>query len=158
MAEIYNHYVVNTVVTFEVEAISIASMIERISETSPSFPWLAAEYEGALVGYAAASPWKSRCAYRYAVESTIYMRRDCVGKGWGTLLYRRLIEEVRRLGFHSMLGGIALPNPPSQRLHEKLAFKKIAHFAQVGRKFERWIDVGYWQLLLSPTSLGARQG
>jgi phosphinothricin acetyltransferase len=57
-----------------------------------------------------------------------------------------------------MLGGIALPNPPSQRFHEKLAFKKIAHFAQVGRKFERWIDVGYWQLLLSPTSLGARRG
>jgi phosphinothricin acetyltransferase len=148
IAEIYNHYVANTVVTFDVEPVSVLSMTERISETIPSFPWFVLELEGVLVGYAGAGPWKSRCAYQYAVESTIYLRVDCAGKGLGTPLYHRLIEEVRRLGFHSMIGGVALPNPPSQRLHEKLGFKKIAQFEQVGWKFERWIDVGYWQLLL----------
>jgi L-amino acid N-acyltransferase YncA len=148
IAGIYNHYVVQTTVTFEAEPVSAARMKERIEETIPSFPWLGLELEGELAGYAGASAWKSRCAYRYAVESTIYLRNDFTGKGWGTSLYRRLIDEVRRLGFHSMIGGVALPNSASERLHEKLGFKKIAHFEQVGWKFERWIDVAYWQLLL----------
>ena len=66
----------------------------------------------------------------------------------GTKLYRQLIEETRTFGLHSMIAGIALPNAASQRLHEKLGFKKVAHFQEVGWKLERWIDVGYWQLLL----------
>ena len=148
IAEIYNHYVTQTAVTFETEPVSEVAMRLRIEETIPSLPWLVAVSNEALIGYALASPWKSRCAYRYSVESTIYLRPGSVGQGWGTLLYRRLIEEVSQLGFHSMIGGIALPNPNSARLHEKLGFKKIAHFQEVGWKFDRWIDVGYWQLLL----------
>lgn len=148
IAEIYNHYVTKTAVTFEAEPVSSAGMLGRIEETFSSLPWLVFEFEGALIGYAFASPWKSRCAYRYSVESTIYLRPESTGQGCGTPLYRQLIKEVGQLGFHSMIGGIALPNPSSERLHEKLGFKKIAHFKEVGWKFERWIDVGYWQLLL----------
>jgi len=148
IAEIYNHYVTQTAVTFEVELTSSAEMLVRIEETTSSLPWLVFELEGSLIGYAFASPWKSRCAYRYSVESTIYFRPEATGQGCGTPLYRQLIKEVEQLGFHSMIGGIALPNPSSERLHEKLGFQKIAHFKEVGWKFERWIDVGYWQLLL----------
>lgn len=146
IAEIYNHYVINTAVTFELEPVSIISVKEAIA--SAQFPWLGLEWIGGFAGYACANPWKSRCAYRYSVESTIYLHPDSLGKGLGTKLYRQLIEETRTFGLHSMIAGIALPNAASQRLHEKLGFKKVAHFQEVGWKFERWIDVGYWQLLL----------
>ena len=125
IAEIYNHYVTQTAVTFEVEPISSAEMLVRIEETISSLPWLVFELEGALIGYAFASPRKSRCAYRYSVESTIYLRPESTGQGCGTPLYRQLIKEVGQLGFHSIIGGIALPNPSSERLHEKLGFKRL---------------------------------
>ena len=149
VCSIYNHYVMNTCVTFEEVPVLEAEMNARIRDATASLPWLVLEDCDKVVGYAYASRWKSRCAYRYAVESTVYLRHDTIGRGFGRRLYEHLIAELRTAGMHSVIGGIALPNLASQRLHEKLGFKKVAHFEQVGWKFNRWIDVGYWELMLS---------
>jgi L-amino acid N-acyltransferase YncA len=148
IAAIYNHYVVNTFVTFEEEAVSAMEMQRRFTEVAEArLPWLVWEEAGLILGFAYAGKWKSRCAYRYSVESTIYLEKDAVGHHRGTRLYLALIETLRPRGIHSILGGVALPNTASVALHEKLGFQKIAHFKEVGWKFERWIDVGYWELI-----------
>jgi phosphinothricin acetyltransferase len=148
IAKIYDYYVRETVVTFEETAVSVDEMARRIDDIGARFPWLVWEHGGAVVGYAYASSWKSRSAYRFSVESTIYLAASHHGGGIGTKLYGALIAELKTRGFHTAVGGIALPNAASVALHEKLGFTKIAQFAEVGRKFDRWVDVGYWQLLL----------
>ncbi|MEJ1971518.1 MAG: arsinothricin resistance N-acetyltransferase ArsN1 family B [Lacunisphaera sp.] len=149
IAAIYNHYVVNTIITFEEEAVPDAEMAQRIAGVlGAGLPWLAWEEDGRVLGYAYASKWKSRCAYRYAVESSIYLDQAATRRGLGTKLYIALIAALRERGIHGIIGGIALPNDASVALSEKLGFQKIGHFKEVGWKFERWIDVGYWELIL----------
>jgi phosphinothricin acetyltransferase len=113
---------------------------------SLGYPWLVAEVDGSLAGYAYASRWRERPAYRYTAESTIYLSQESGGHGYGSKLYNALLDELRAGGFHAVIGVITLPNPASIALHEKLGFSKVAHFSQVGYKFEHWLDVGYWQL------------
>jgi L-amino acid N-acyltransferase YncA len=103
---------------------------------------------GKVVGYAYASKWKSRSAYRYAVESTVYLDPRFTGQGIGRHLYGSLIAELRQRSLHAVIGGIALPNPASIALHERMGFVKVAHFKEIGWKFNQWIDVGYWELIL----------
>lgn len=147
LARIYNHYITRTCVTFETEEISAGDMASRIGEAAAqSLPYLVAELDSELVGFAYASRWKGRCAYRYSVESTIYLDPTRTGNGTGTALYAALLDEIREIGMHAVIGGISLPNPASVRLHEKLGFRKAGHFDQVGFKFDQWVDVGYWQL------------
>jgi phosphinothricin acetyltransferase len=149
IAAIYNHYVATTCITFETESVSNEKMGARIDEThSSNLPWLIAEEDGAVVGYAYASKWKGRCAYRYSVESTVYLDPASKGKGLGRALYVALIEALRTRSMQTVIGGIALPNDASIALHERMGFEKVAHFKRVGFKQDRWIDVGYWQLLL----------
>ena len=149
IAEIYNHYVVNTIITFEEEAVPATEMAARISEVlGLNLPWFVWEENGRVLGYAYAGKWKSRCAYRYSVESSIYLAKDATGRGLGTKLYVALIDALRTKGIHSIIGGIALPNPASIGISEKLGFQKIGQFKEVGWKFEQWIDVGYWELIL----------
>jgi phosphinothricin acetyltransferase len=149
IARIYNHYILNTIVTFEEQAVSAEEMAGRIAEVrSASLPWLVAEQDGQIVGYAYASKWKGRCAYRFSVESTVYLDPNAVRKGHGSKLYEHLFASLRECGMHVVIGGIALPNPASVALHERFGLKKVAHFSEVGFKFEKWIDVGYWQVRL----------
>ena len=149
IARIYNHYVASTIVTFEEQAVSIEEMAGRILEIgSAALPWLVAEQDGRIVGYAYASKWKGRCAYRFSAECTVYLDPDCVGMGYGTKLYERLFAALRERGMHAVIGGVALPNPASVALHEKLGMTKVAHFREVGFKFDKWIDVGYWEVTL----------
>jgi phosphinothricin acetyltransferase len=146
IATIYNHYVAHTIVTFEDETVSAGQMAGRIADANAqALPWLMLEEAGSIVGYAYASQWKPRSAYRYAVEVTVYLAPDAAGRGFGTQLYAALFAQLRSRGIHTAIGGIALPNPGSIALHEKFGMTKIAHFAEVGCKFGRWIDVGYWQ-------------
>ncbi|HVU17388.1 MAG TPA: arsinothricin resistance N-acetyltransferase ArsN1 family B [Candidatus Didemnitutus sp.] len=145
---IYNHYVLHTWVTFEEVPVTEAEMAGRIRDTLIALPWLVLEEQGDVLGYAYANKWKVRAAYRHSVEITVYLRHDAIGRGRGRVLYEELIAKLRGTGIHAVIGGIALPNEASQRLHEKLGFKKVAQFEQVGRKFDRWIDVGYWELIL----------
>lgn len=147
LAAIYNPYIEKTVITFEEQPITPAEVAQRVEEVrAASLPWLVVEADGQLAGYAYASKWKGRCAYRYSVESTVYLDAQQTGKGLGTQLYRALLDELLRQKIHAVIGGIALPNETSVKLHERLGFKKVAHFPEVGFKFGRWVDVGYWQL------------
>ncbi len=148
IAGIYNYYVEQTIISFEETPVTAQEMGGRIEKITSAFPWLVCEEKGLVVGYAYASPWKTRHAYQFSVESTVYLDRDCMRRGMGAQLYRRLLEELRAKSIHVVIAGIALPNEGSVALHEKLGFKKIAHFDEVGRKFDRWIDVGYWELVL----------
>jgi L-amino acid N-acyltransferase YncA len=149
LAAIYNHYVANTVVTFEEAPVSAADMSARVSEiTDAGLPWLVAQGSAGVCGFAYASRWKGRCAYRYSAETTVYLEPSAVGRGTGTALYAALIARLTELGCHAMIGGIALPNAASVALHEKFGMRQVAHFPQVGFKFGRWVDVGYWQRLL----------
>jgi len=146
LARIYNHYIATTVVTFEESAVSAADMSARVAEIGAAkLPWLVAQSRDGVNGFAYASGWKGRCAYRYSVESTVYLEPAAVGRGLGMALYSTLLARLQELGCHAVIGGIALPNPASVALHEKLWMRKVAHFAEVGFKFGRWVDVGYWQ-------------
>ena len=149
IARIYNHYIAASCITFETEPVPAEVMAERIADTArAALPWLVAETPNGISGYAHASRWHGRCAYRFSVESTVYLDPGCTGRGVGKRLYAALIDAIRDLSMRAVIGGIALPNEPSIRLHEGLGFRKVAHFEQVGFKHNRWIDVGYWQLLL----------
>ncbi len=149
IAAIYNPYVADTCITFETEPVQAAGMAARITEVlDAGLPWLLAADAAGAAGFAYASKWKGRCAYRFSVESTVYLHRDHTGRGIGRALYGRLLEEIRARRMHAVIGGIALPNAASIALHERLGFRKVAHFEQVGYKQDRWVDVGYWQLLI----------
>jgi L-amino acid N-acyltransferase YncA len=148
VCDIYNYYVRETVITFEESPVLEAEMAQRISSITAHLPWLVWETDQEIVGYAYASPWKVRAAYRYSVESSIYLAPQATGRGLGSQLYTALIADLRQRGLHCVIGGAALPNPASVSLHEKLGFDKVAEFKQVGFKLGRWIDVAYWELVL----------
>ena len=149
IARIYNHYVSTSFITFETVAVSSSEVAQRIAEIlAAPMPWLVAEENGDVIGYAYATKWKGRCAYRHSVESTAYVDHEFLGKRVGLALYTSLLTTLRSLSMHTAIGGIALPNERSVALHERLGFRKVAHFEQVGFKFDKWIDVGYWQVLL----------
>lgn len=148
ICSIYNPYVTGTTVTFEEEAVTVDAMRARIAEVNAIFLWLVFEEHGEIGGYAYATRWRARAAYRYSAEITVYLAPRFQGRGIGTQLYAELIARLEAQGVHQVIGGVALPNPASVALHERLGFRKVAHFAEVGRKFDRWIDVGYWQLAL----------
>jgi L-amino acid N-acyltransferase YncA len=147
---IYNHYIATTTISFEEQPVTAADMAQRIADVGAAkLPWLVMLDGDTLIGYAYATKWRVRAAYRFAVESTIYLDPQYAGKGAGSMLYEALLAELRQRELHLAIGGIAQPNEASVRLHERLGFKKVAHFSEVGLKFGRWIDVGYWQLKLS---------
>ena len=147
---IYNHYIATTTISFEEEPVPAADMSQRIADVAAArLPWLVMFEENKLIGYAYATKWRVRAAYRFAVESSVYFDPDYTGKGAGTTLYEALLDELRQRELHLAIGGIAQPNEASVRLHERLGFIKVAHFSEVGLKFGRWVDVGYWQLKLN---------
>jgi phosphinothricin acetyltransferase len=149
IVSIYNHYVLNTVISMEYETVTPADMAQRIGDVqSAGLPWLVLLDGERIVGYAYASKWRARFGYRHSVESSVYLAPEQQRRGLGGMLYRRLLERLREQGCHAVMGGIALPNPGSVALHEKLGFDQVAHFREVGRKFGGWVDVGYWQLTL----------
>lgn len=149
IARIYNHYIRESVITFEENDVSPEEMAGRVQETiAAMLPWLVAEDQGVVVGYAYASKWRARSAYRFAVESTVYLDQYYTGRGVGTKLYQELLGILRTKSLHVVIGGIAQPNPASVALHERLGFEKVAHFREVGFKLGRRVDVGYWQLAL----------
>jgi len=149
IARIYNHYVTDTIVTFEEDPVSADEIAARIRAVqTASLPWVVADQGGEIVGYAYAGIWKPRRGYRIAVETTVYLDAGSGGRGIGSALYATLIADLTSIGIHTAMGGIALPNDASIKLHEKFGFKKVAHFKENGIKFGKLIDVAYWQLML----------
>ena len=148
ICEIYNYYIKTSIATFEVEPIDSNTMLARIKKVINEYPWLVACEGEKIIGYAYASRWKERRAYNRSVESTVYIREGQNGKGVGSLLYKVLLEELSKLKLHCVVAGISLPNQGSIALHEKMGFKKAGQFSQIGRKFNNWVDVGYWEYLI----------
>jgi phosphinothricin acetyltransferase len=146
---IYNEYI-DTVITFEEAPVSREAMEERIREFTARYPWFVWEAQGSPRGYAYLHQWRERSAYRYSVEDSIYLQRGWVGRGIGERLLRRLLEELRGSEIHAVIAGITIPNAGSIGLHEKLGFRKVALFPEVGYKQGRWLDVGYWQFIRHP--------
>jgi L-amino acid N-acyltransferase YncA len=149
LSRIYNHYVSHTHVTFEEDPVTPGEMARRIEGVADAgFPWVVAECIEKVVGYAYACPWRPRKAYRFSAETTVYIDPAFTGRGTGSQLYSALLPALRTHSLHAVVGVIALPNDASIRLHERFGFKKVAHLEEIGFKFGRWIDVGYWELKL----------
>lgn len=148
---IYAPYVEGSIVSFETDAPDAAAMRNRIEAGGDLYPWLAAVDEaGALAGYAYASAFRPRPAYRYTVETTIYVRQGLHGRGIGSLLYAPLLAILEAQGFTQAFGAITLPNPASIALHERHGFVRAGTYEQVGWKQGGWWDVGLWQRHLAP--------
>jgi len=160
LCDIYNYYVENTHNTFEEELVSEVEMQARIASANKNMPWLVVEepaekivispnrQESKILGYAYVGPWKARAAYKHSVEISIYLDHTAEGRGLGTYLYQKLIDEINRTPIHCLMAVIALPNSSSVAIHEKFGFEKVAHLTEVGRKFNQWVDVGYWQRII----------
>ncbi len=149
IAALYNHYVLHTTVTFEETPVAAEEIAQRMAAVEAAgLPWLVREGDGVLLGYAYATPWRPRSAYRFSVEATVYVAPDVQRQGHGRALYAALFDALRARGRHAVLGGITLPNDASIALHEAMGMTKVAHLPEVGFKFGRWLDVGYWHRLL----------
>jgi L-amino acid N-acyltransferase YncA len=153
IAAIYAHYVTETVATFEEEAPDAAEMARRIATVVPAYPWLVAESGDAMLGYAYGRPYHTRAAYRWTCEAGIYLAHDQRARGVGTPLYEALLDDLTDRGFVAAIAAITVPNPQSERFHEKLGFEKVGVMEKIGFKRGKWRDVGYWQIGLGPRSV-----
>lgn len=142
---IYQPYVTETAITFEVDVPTVQEFEERITQTLAHFPYLVAEEEGIVVGYAYASTYYARAAYDWTVELSIYISKEARGQGIGSALYDALEEELKARGYLRFLACIALPNVASIAMHEKRGYVQVAHFPKVGYKFEQWHDIVWMQ-------------
>jgi phosphinothricin acetyltransferase len=149
IAAIYRPIVEQTAISFEEAAPSAEEMAGRIAGILRHFPYLVAERDGLVVGYAYAAQHMERAAYRWSVNVSAYVAEDFRGAGVGKQLCRTLLEDLSKRGFHTAMAGITLPNPTSVALHEGLGFSPVGIYREVGFKFDRWHDVGWWQRLMS---------
>ena len=149
VAAIYAPYVRDTPVSFEIEPPSAPAMTDRITATLATHPWLVAERDGAVIGFAYASQHSLRPACRWTVDVTVYVRDGGRRNGAGRQLYQALLPTLRLQGFRSAFAEIVLPNPGSVRLHEAMGFQHIGIHQDIGRKLGRWHDIGYWRLALA---------
>lgn len=155
IAGIYNHYIRETIITFEEEPVNPEQIRQRLSQIARlGLPWIVAEPDrllagSSLPGYAYAGIFRERASYRHTVETAVYLSPQAQGQGIGTALYRELLSLLRSQKLHRAVAGISLPNPASVRLHERVGFQHVGTFSQVGWKFDRWIDVGFWEIDLS---------
>ena len=146
---IYAPYVTDTAISFEMVPPNVVEIRERMQQGSERFPWIVSEHEGQIIGYAYASPFRVRKAYENSVETSVYIHQEHHGKRIGTALMVELINRLKVAGHHRAIAGATLPNPGSAALHESLGFKLAGVFTEVGRKFDMWHDVGFWELDLS---------
>jgi len=146
---IYNHYIDNTSISFEYEAVSIETMQQRIQNTLSEYTWLVYEAHGEILGYAYANLWKARKAYQHVLEVTVYTSHTNTVKGVGTKVYQALFDELKNYPadkqVKALMAVVALPNEASVGIHKKLGFYEAGYFKQVGKKFDQWIDVAYYQ-------------
>jgi L-amino acid N-acyltransferase YncA len=147
IAAVYAPYVTDSVASFETVAPDAAELARRMT-TEPRLPWFVACRDDAVVGYAYAAAHRSRAAYRWSVDCSVYLAAEERGAGTGRALYERLLPELRALGHVTAFAGIALPNPASVGLHTALGFTPVGTYRAAGFKAGRWHDVGWWQLPL----------
>ncbi|HTU10260.1 MAG TPA: arsinothricin resistance N-acetyltransferase ArsN1 family B [Allosphingosinicella sp.] len=153
IASIYAPYVTDTVVSFETEAPDAAEIARRMAEAGGLYPWLAAcGDDGALLGYAYACAFRARAAYRFSVETTVYVADGAQRRGIGAALYGALLPVLEAQGYAQAIAAITLPNAGSVALHERCGFRKVGAYEEVGFKQSGWHSVGLWQRALAPLS------
>jgi L-amino acid N-acyltransferase YncA len=145
-AAIYAPYVTGTVISFETEPPSAGEMAARIAA---ALEWLVLEDEGRVAGYAYASPFHARAAYRWACEVSVYLEQDRRRTGAGRALYEALLASLTARGFRVAVAGMTLPNPASEGLHRALGFEPVGTYRQIGYKFGAWHDVAWTQRRLA---------
>lgn len=155
IARIYRHFVAHSVATFDETPPTADDFRRRLQAAHDAgLPWWvcvepqddsSGPSEAAISGFACANPWKTKSAYRYCAETSIYLQPDQHGRGRGLALYQAFLSALDKSPIRHAIACISLPNPGSIRLHEQLGFSEVGRFKRVGYKFERWIDVGYWQ-------------
>jgi phosphinothricin acetyltransferase len=147
LTEIYNHYVANSHVTFDLDPVTLTERQEWFAQFSPTGPHrlLVAEENGVVIAYAGSFRFRTRRAYDETVETTVYCAPEAVGRGSGSALYTALFEALRGEALHVAIGAIALPNPPSIVLHERFGFRLAGITHEVGRKFGRYWDVAWYE-------------
>ncbi|MGA2511953.1 MAG: N-acetyltransferase family protein [Candidatus Acidiferrales bacterium] len=145
LTEIYNHYVVNTPVTFDIEPYTVEQRAVWFNQFGATgrYRLLVAEENGSVLGYAGTTRFRPKAAYETTVETTIYCAQEAVGKGIGSLLYSALFEAIKSEDIRRIVAGYTLPNPASAALHERFGFKKVGVFTENGRKFGRYWDVAW---------------
>lgn len=143
--DIYQPYVTDTAITFEVDVPTVQEFEKRITQTLAHFPYLVAVVEGKVVGYAYASTYYARAAYDWTVELSIYVAKETRGKGVGSALYEALEEELKARGYLRFLACIAVPNEASISMHKKRGYVQVAHFPKIGFKFNQWHDIVWMQ-------------
>ena len=152
--EIYEPFVRDSLITFEIQTPTVAQMADRIRTIMLTHPWLVAESEsGEILGYAYGNKYREREAYQWSTEVSTYVRETARSMGIASELYRSLFFQLKDLGFYKAYGVITIPNEPSIRFHEKFGFKKIAVFPSAGFKLGKWADVGWWEIQLKPADI-----
>ena len=146
---IYAPVVRDTAISFEETPPTVDEIVQRMRAILPAYPYLVFEQDGEVVGYANGHVHRGRPAYRWSVETSVYVREDARGQGIGRSLYANLLDVLTRQGFHTAFAGTALPNPGSVALHEAVGFKTLGVFPEVGFKFGRWHDVRWWHRTLT---------
>ena len=152
LVEIYSHYVLDTAVSFECTAPSVEEFADRIKNIKTKFPYLVCEKDGKIIGYVYASSYSSRAAYDWTVSTSIYVDKDCRRNGAGALLYKELEKRLKEKGIINLLAGVAFCENEdeylthdSQKFHLKMGYSEVAHMKGVGKKFDRWYDIKWFQ-------------
>ncbi|GAA0202298.1 arsinothricin resistance N-acetyltransferase ArsN1 family B [Haladaptatus pallidirubidus] len=148
IATIYAPVVDDTIISFETTPPDDEEMANRIRKTLPKYPWIVCELENEILGYAYAASHRTRDAYQWSVDVSVYVHENHRRSGIGSGLYESLFELLRAQGFYNAYAGIALPNPTSVGLHESLGFEPVGVYEAVGHKHGAWHDVGWWHLRL----------
>lgn len=156
LLEIYSYYVKNTVITFEYEVPTLSEFENRIEKTTKKYPYLCAEKDGKIIGYAYAGVFKDRAAYQWDVELSIYIEKNFHGLGLGRALYEALESELKKQGILNLYACIAIPNDTddeylnhnSQHFHEHLGFKTVGTFLNSGKKFDRWYGMIWMEKMI----------
>jgi phosphinothricin acetyltransferase len=142
---IYAPEVEHGTASFETEPPSVEEMARRIEAILPMYPWLVWEEDGRILGYAYASRHRDRAAYRWSVDTAIYVAPDAKGRGIAKALYTSLFDILTRQRFRAAYGGVATPNPASEALHRACGFELVGIYREVGFKHGQWRDVGWWR-------------
>ena len=148
LTDIYNHYIVNTPITFDLQTFTAAARRPWFDDHGNSGRHrllVATDDEGRCVGYASSSRWRPKAAYEATVETSVYCHPNAVGRGYGTALYSELFTILEQEDVHTIVAGLTLPNPASVSLHEKFGFRPVGVFHAVGRKFDKLWDVAWFE-------------
>ncbi len=149
IVNIYNYYIKETTVTFEIDELTTEDMAERIKKTFDSgYPFIVYEEEGKVIGYAYVRKWRERASYKNTLETSVYVDKDMKKNGIGKELYKVLIKECEKIGAHVLIGVLSETNSTSKKFHENIGFEKTGHFKEVANKFNKFIDVEFWSLML----------